>query len=172
MKKPIAILLLIAVILDCNSCFMYRTIGTQADIERYAGNNRIDVLRVYTKHDGMIPFNPEVPAKMNDSAVTGQPARMWNYGDTDSLEFKRKQALAIWKGGIRYPLVSQDSTGFLTVMQDMTAIPYSEIDSLFFKKYQPHKTGLVVVAAQAVVVGIFIILLFTWEPLTDAFSFD
>lgn len=50
MKKPIAIFLLIAVILDCNSCFMYRTIGTPDAFERYAGNQRIDVLRVYTKH--------------------------------------------------------------------------------------------------------------------------
>lgn len=120
----------------------------------------------------MIPFNPEVPAKMNNTAVTGQPARNWKYGETDSLEFKKKQAVAIWKDGIRYPLVSQDSTGFLTVMPEMTTISYSEMDSLSFKKYQPHKTGLVVVAAQALVVGIFILLLFTWQPLSDAFSFD
>ncbi len=158
--------LALASVMVCNACFTYRTLTTEAEFEKRSGKKSIDVLRVQTKEGLVYHFNREYPAKIIGGMVTGIPQTVVGYREADSIIFRKKNVVAIWKKGFRYPLIQKDSTGFVILMTQPVIVPFTDISQLDFKKYQPHLTGLIVFGAQATVT---FILLFCVEPITDFF---
>jgi hypothetical protein len=161
MKKGIATLLIVILVIDLTSCTSYKQLTTRQDFEIYQEKKQVQVLEIHSKKDSIIVFNEKFPGKMENKQVYGIRQRQFPYDAADSIVFaaQDQNAAYIRYNGVHYRVVSQDKSGFVCISPDTIRTPFSDVTLMNIKMKDPLKSGLLIGGLSVVFIGISVYLL-------------
>ncbi len=136
MKKVLAIFTLVSFLFYITSCYSYKTLTSQEEYSKYANNKWIHVRFVKTKQGNILEFHQFYPGRISETGVDGLPQLRLLPGEQDSSIFINYELKAIWKNGINYELIKQDTLGYICHASDTIKIPFSDIEQLSFQKFE------------------------------------
>jgi hypothetical protein len=160
MKKKIALILIVILLIDLTSCHSYVYISNKQDYETFQDKNHVYVLDLITTSDSAIYFSSSFPGKLSNKEVKGPRHILLENFNSDSIHFNKNQIISyVIKDSIRYKVINRNDTILVYLLSDTTRIPFSEIKQMHIKKIDEGKTGaLLFISAGALAVAIYLII--------------
>jgi len=126
---------------------------------KYYVDKDYDVIYVRTNQGDTIRFNKRFPGRINNDGVIGQPQAIIKYDIVpDSIIFNKKAMVeAIWKDGVRYEFITQDTIGYICHSTDYLTIPFTGLNQIKVRHSSSQaKAGIAFAVIGPVTVGILI----------------
>ena len=145
-----------------SSCYSYKEISGLTEFDNYKARRSVYVLKATTKNDSVF-FSEKMPAKMLDDKITGFHQLPLASLKADSVIFKQVKYKRIvdyvYKDGIRYEVFEDKDQVYVFTKSIPVNIPYSDLNSVYLKTFQPGRTAILVGGSSAGFAGILILLL-------------
>lgn len=157
MKKLIALMIVVILLMDLNSCHSYTYIFNLQDYKSYQDKEHIYVMDLITNRDSTVYFSSGFPGKLSNNEVKGLRQVLLQNFRPDSLHFNKKQKISyVIKDSIRYKVINRNDTILVYLLSDTTRIPFSEIKQIHIKEFDTANTALGILGIAGAVAGILI----------------
>jgi hypothetical protein len=157
MKKIMALILVIILLMDLNSCHSYNYISNIKDYETNQDKEHVYALDLITSRDSTVYFSSRFPGKLSNNEVKGPRHVLLQRFEPDSMHINEKgKIIYIIRDSIRYNVINQHDTILVCILSDTTCISFSEIKQMHIKKIDKANTALAILGIAGVAVGIII----------------
>jgi len=126
MKKTMAFVIIVVLLIDLNSCRSYIYISNKQDYETYQDKKYIYAMDLITNRDSTIFFSSEFPGRLSNDEVIGPRHVLLDNFISDSIFYNKKlEANYVQKDNIRYKVIHQNDTILVCMVNDTTRISFS-----------------------------------------------
>lgn len=160
MRKIIAALLIVIIVMNLTSCHSYVYVSNKQDYESFQNKKHVYVMDLVTNKDSMVYFSFSFPGTLSNNEVKGPKLVLLSDFKPDAFQFKTFKKISFaFKNDITYKVIYRnDSIWVLT--SEVTRIPFSEIKQMHIKKFEPAKTSLMVIGLAGVAAGLSYLILY------------
>jgi hypothetical protein len=160
MKKIIALILVIILLMDLTSCHSYTYISKIQDFETYQNKEHVYAMDLITRRDSTVYFSSGFPGRLSNNEVKGPRQVLLQYFEPDSVHFNEKHKISyVIKDSIRYKIINRNDTILVCQVSDTIHIPFSEIRQIHIKQVDTAKTTLGIFGIAgvyaAILIGVF-----------------
>ena len=131
---------------------------------KYYVDKDFEVIYLMTNEGDTIWFNKRYPGRITTAGVNGMPQAIIKYEVLpDSVVFKKNASIeALWKDGVRYEFITQDTRGYVCYNKDYIIVPFTDLCQVKVRYNSPQrKFGIANAVIGPVIAGIVIISIAT-----------
>jgi hypothetical protein len=158
MKKIIALILVIILLLDLSSCHSYTYISSVQDYKTYQDKEHVYAIDLITNKDSMVYFSSSFPGKLSNSEVTGPRHVLLRNFKPDSVVYDKSKLHISYafKHNYKYSVRYWNDSAFVCIKADTIRIHFSDIKQMHVKKSDPGKTAVLILGLAGGVIPLFI----------------